>query len=64
MRDVSDKVVEELKNTHFMFNNIFSSDRTVYDSVSQPPSLGPLPGPGIKYTGQREVLLEFVILIF
>jgi len=25
---------------------------------------GPVPGPGINYTGPREVLLEFVILVF
>ena len=30
----------------------------------QPPGRGPVPGPGINYTGPREVLLEFVILIF
>ena len=35
-----------------------------YDSVSQPPGRGPVPGPGINYTGPREVLLEFVILVF
>jgi hypothetical protein len=29
-------------------------------SVSQPPGRGPVPGPGINYTGQR----EFVILVF
>jgi len=33
-------------------------------SVSQPPGRGPVPGPGINYTGPREVLLEFVILVF
>jgi len=33
-------------------------------SVSQPPGRGPVPGPGINYTGLREVLLEFVILVF
>jgi len=33
-------------------------------SVSQPPGRGPIPGPGINYTGPREVLLEFVILVF
>jgi len=32
-----------------------------YVSVSQPPSRGPVPGPGINYNGPREVLLEFVI---
>ena len=36
----------------------------LYSSVSQPPSRGPVPGPGINYTGPREVLLEFVILGF
>ena len=36
----------------------------VYISVSQPPGRGPVPGPGINYTGPREVLLEFVILVF
>ena len=30
----------------------------LYTSVSQPP------GRGINYTGPREVLLEFVILVF
>jgi hypothetical protein len=25
------------------------------DSVSQPPGRGPVPGPGISYTGPREV---------
>ena len=33
-------------------------------SVSQPPCRGPVPGPGSNYTGPREVLLEFVILVF
>jgi len=31
-------------------------------SVSQPPGRGPVPGPGVNYTGPREVLLELVIL--
>jgi len=35
-----------------------------YSSVSQPPGRGPVPGPGINYTGPRQVLLEFVILVF
>jgi len=34
------------------------------DSVSQRPGRGQVPGPGINYTGPREVLLEFVILVF
>jgi len=33
-------------------------------SVSQLPGRGPAPDPGINYTGPREVLLEFVILVF
>jgi len=28
---------------------------SVYSSVSQPPDRGPVPGPGINYTGPREV---------
>jgi len=36
----------------------------LYGSVSQPPGRGPVPGPGINYTGPREVLMEFVILVF
>jgi len=35
-----------------------------YYSVSQPPGRGPVQGPGINYTGPREVFLEFVILVF
>ena len=35
----------------------------LYFSVSQRPGRGPVPGPGINYTGPREVLLEFVILV-
>jgi len=33
---------------------------TLYNSVSQPSDNGP----GINYTGPRDVLLEFVILVF
>jgi len=34
-----------------------------YSSVSQPPGRGPVPGPGINYTGPREFFLELVILV-
>jgi len=37
---------------------------TTYSTVSQTPGRGPVPGPDINYTGPREVLLEFVILVF
>jgi len=57
------KVVEKIQ-THFMFHNILSESLVLYDSVSQPPGRGPVPGPGFNYTGPREVLLDFVILIF
>ena len=36
----------------------------LYTSVSKLPGRGPVPGPGINYTGPREILLEFVILVF
>jgi len=35
-----------------------------YTSVSQPPGRGPIPGPGFNYIGPRDILLEFVILVF
>jgi hypothetical protein len=35
-----------------------------YRSVSQPPGRGPIPAPAINYIGPREVLLQFVILLF
>ena len=38
--------------------------KAAYTSVSQPPGRGPVPGPGINYTGPTEILLEFVILVF
>jgi len=34
------------------------------NSVSQLPGRGPVSGPGINDTGPREVLLEFVTLVF
>jgi len=37
---------------------------TIYISVSQSPGRSPVPGTGINYTGPREALLEFVILVF
>jgi len=33
-------------------------------SVSQTLGRGPVPGPGINYTGPQGVLLEFVTLVF
>jgi hypothetical protein len=38
--------------------------QVIWISVSQPPGRGPVPGPGINYTGPREVLLEAVIFVF
>jgi len=38
----------------------FSDCAALYGSVSQPPDPGPVPGPGINYTGPREVLLELI----
>ena len=35
-----------------------------YSSDSELSDRGPVPGPGINYTGPREVLLEFVIFSF
>ena len=33
---------------------------SMYGSVSQPPGRSPVPGPGINYTGLREILLELI----
>jgi hypothetical protein len=44
---------------------IFNTPITIlYISVSQTPGHGPVPVPGINYTGPRVVLLEVVILVF
>jgi len=47
---------------HFYFVPV--THPALYSSVSQLPGRGPVPDPGINYTGLREVLLEFVILVF
>ena len=36
------------------------SNHIVYSSVSQLPGRGPVPGPGINYTGPREFHLELI----
>ena len=52
---------KDLKNNNSLItNNLFA----LCTSVSQPPGRGTVPGHGINYTGPREVLLEFVILVF
>ena len=43
---------------------ILELTKVIYSSVSQPAGRGPVPGPGFNYTGPREVLLEFDILVF
>ena len=48
----------------FRLEHISMRHYIVYNSVSQPPGRGPVPVPGFSYTGPREVLLEFVILVF
>jgi len=50
--------------TYFFTVKKFFAGRYNLSSVSQPPCRGPVPGPVINYTGPREVLLEFVILVF
>jgi hypothetical protein len=42
----------------------FFDSQVLYGNTSQPPGRGPVVGPGIKYNGPREALLEFVNLIF
>ena len=45
-------------------DNNFAHLQELQTSVSQPPGRGTVPGPGNNYTGPREVLLGFVILVF
>ena len=47
---------------HNSYSYMFIS--ILYISVSQLPGCGPVPGPGINYTGPQEILLEVVILVF
>jgi len=52
---------------YYWFNVVVSMCNlkgTIYRCVSEQPGRGPVPGPGINYTEPREVLLEFVILVF
>ena len=55
-----------LINSHIVLTPTYNHDLkgAFYTSVSQPPGRGPVPASGINYTGPREILLEFVILIF
>ena len=58
------RVWEHWNCTRLVYLSAVAVKGTVYSSVSQPPGRGPVPGPGINYTGPREVLLEIVILVF
>ena len=44
----------------FMFIFLVQVGQFGYSSVSQPPGRGPVPGPGINYTGPRDFLLELI----
>jgi len=37
-----------------------SANVSFYTTVSQPPGRGPVPGPGINYTGPRAILPELI----
>ena len=53
------------KKTHpLQIINGSSNTCIFYTNVSQPPGSSPVPGLGINYPGPRELLLEFVILVF
>ena len=53
-----------VENGNDVFSRIVGNKLPSYGSVSQPPGRGPVPGPNINYTGPREVLLQFVILVW
>ena len=52
---ISLKLVNRLILTFPVFSKIL-----IYSSVSQPPGRGLVLGPGINYTGPREILLELI----
>ena len=54
----------EAGRVHCVEDVIRLSNNIFYTSVSQPPGRSPVPGPGFNYIGPREVLLEFVSLVF
>ena len=37
-----------------------SAETSAHGSVSQPPGRGPLPGPGINFSGPRVIFLELI----
>ena len=57
-------IVRRVQPTRCNVSQFIYFCNTLYSSVSQPPGRGPVPGPGINYTWPREVLLEFVFLVF
>jgi hypothetical protein len=58
------EVTENLASIHTASSKSAEGHAVSYASVSQPLGRGPVPGPGINYTGPREILLEFIILVF
>ena len=48
-------------HTRFWWVDLMEKDRLDdLGHVSQPSARGPVPGPGINYTGPREILLELI----
>jgi hypothetical protein len=58
------QTVEEINETLNYVHAIWHPKPIHEVTVSQPPGRGPVPGPGINYTGPREVLLEVIIFVF
>ena len=44
----------------FLLSQLTSENLKQETSYSQPPGRGPVPGPGINYTGSREIFLELI----
>jgi len=57
MRSVVGQNVVMQRVTVYIWLGMWNNE---HKSVSQPPGRGPVPGPGINYTGPGEILLELI----
>jgi len=51
-----------IQNSNCELLKVYVGLRVDYVSVSQPPGRGPVPGPGINYTGPREAWGSYSML--
>ena len=59
-RGYSDLIFKGQLSRKKFFRSLKIGQCMVYSSVPQTPGRGPVPGPGINYTGPREIVLELI----